>query len=156
MLLSVYHVSAQVPNASSSSQAGAAQYVLGSKDQVLMAVNVWGFVAKPGQYLVPYGTDLISLLSYAGGPREEAKIQSIKVVRGGDGDKKEGEVIDVNVKEYIELGNNKTIPVLKPGDTVVVTGTTFNYVRNSLEFISRLAALVQIYALVDYYTSPKK
>ncbi|HPG38201.1 MAG TPA: hypothetical protein PLI87_02275, partial [bacterium] len=111
---------------------------------------------KPGQYLVPYGTDLISLLSYAGGPREEAKIQSIKVVRGGDGDKKEGEVIDVNVKEYIELGNNKTIPVLKPGDTVVVTGTTFNYVRNSLEFISRLAALVQIYALVDYYTSPKK
>ncbi len=149
----VYSIQAQE---STVSQGSAAQYVLGSKDQVLMAVNVWGFVSKPGQYMVPYGTDLISLLSYAGGPREEAKIKSIKVVRGGDTEKKEGEVIEVDVKEYIELGNNGKIPVLKPGDTVVVTGTTFNFVRNSLEFVSRLAALVQIYALVDYYTTRDK
>ena len=132
---------------------GAAQYILGGRDQVLMAVNVWGFVGKPGQYMVPYGTDLISLLSYAGGPREEAKIKSIKVVRGGDGEKKQGEVIKVNVKEFLEKGNNASIPTLKPGDTVVVSGTTFNFVRNSLEFVVRIAALAQIYAIVEYYTA---
>jgi len=132
---------------------GAAQYILGGRDQVLMAVNVWGFVGKPGQYMVPYGTDLISLLSYAGGPREEAKIKSIKVVRGGDGENKQGEVIEVNVKEFLEKGNNASIPKLKPGDTVVVSGTTFNFVRNSLEFVVRIAALAQIYAIVEYYTA---
>ena len=132
---------------------GAAQYILGGRDQVLMAVNIWGFVGKPGQCMVPYGTDLISLLSYAGGPREEAKIKSIKVVRGGDGEKKQGEVIEVNVKEFLEKGNNASIPTLKPGDTVVVSGTTFNFVRNSLEFVVRIAALAQIYAIVEYYTS---
>ncbi|MBN2411867.1 SLBB domain-containing protein [candidate division KSB1 bacterium] len=130
---------------------GAAQYILGGRDQVLMAVNIWGFVGKPGQYMVPYGTDLISLLSYAGGPREEAKIKSIKVVRGGDGETKQGEVIEVNVKEYLDKGNNNSIPTLKPGDTVVVSGTTFNFVRNSLEFVVRIAALAQIYAIVEYY-----
>jgi len=132
---------------------GAAQYILGGRDQVLMAVNIWGFVGKPGQYMVPYGTDLISLLSYAGGPREEAKIKSIKVVRGGDGEEQQGEVIEVNVKEFLEKGNNKSIPTLKPGDTVVVSGTTFNFVRNSLEFVVRIAALAQIYAIVEYYTA---
>ena len=45
-----------------------AQYFLGTDDQLLIKVNVWGFVAKPGQYLVPSGTDLISLISFAGGP----------------------------------------------------------------------------------------
>jgi len=130
---------------------GAAQYILGSRDQVLMAVNIWGFVGKPGQYMVPYGTDLISLLSYAGGPREEAKIKSIKVIRGGDGEKKQGEVIKVNVKEFLEKGNSEEIPTLKPGDTVVVSGTTFNFVRNSLDFIVRVAALAQIYAIVEFY-----
>lgn len=36
----------------------AAQYYLGRKDEVLIKVNVWGFVQKPDQYLVPKDTDL--------------------------------------------------------------------------------------------------
>ena len=58
-----------------------AQYFLGEADELLMRVNIWGFVRKPGQYMVPTDTDLISLMSFAGGPIEQAKIKSIRVVR---------------------------------------------------------------------------
>ena len=134
-------------------QGGAAQYYLGDKDQVLMPVNIWGFVTKPGQYMVPYGTDLVSLLSYAGGPREEAKIKSIKVVRGA-GSTESGQkeqVIDVDVKNFLETGKSEIIPVLKPGDTVVVSGTTFHFVSRFFDFAWRIATLVQVWAFVQYY-----
>lgn len=130
-------------------QSRAAQYFLGSQDQVLMAVNVWGFVHKPGQYMVPYETDLISLISFAGGPMEEAKIKSIKVVRAS----KTGnaQVIEVDVKKFLNTGKATEIPVLKPGDTVVVSGTSFHFISQFFEFSVKIAALIQVWAIVDYY-----
>ncbi len=56
-------------------------YYLGEKDELLIKVNIWGFVQKPGQYMVPNGTDLISLISFAGGPREEARLNNVKLIR---------------------------------------------------------------------------
>jgi protein involved in polysaccharide export with SLBB domain len=129
----------------------AAQYFLGSQDQVLMAVNVWGFVHKPGQYMVPYDTDLISLLSYAGGPREEAKIKTIKVVRPGKNNQPDL-VITVDVKKFLASGRAAEIPVLRPGDTVVVSGTSYYFVGKFFEFTVKIAALIQVWALVEYYT----
>jgi hypothetical protein len=58
-----------------------AQYYLGQTDELLIKVNIWGFVQKPGQYMVPKDTDLISLISFAGGPLEQAKMKSVKVIR---------------------------------------------------------------------------
>lgn len=135
---------------SSQEQSRAAQYVLGSEDQVLMAVNVWGFVIKPGQYLVPYDTDLISLLSYAGGPREEAKIKNIKVVRAGKD--ATAQVIDVDVKKFLESGRSSEIPILRPGDTVIVNGTTFHFVSRFFEFAYRIAIIFQVWAFIQYYS----
>ncbi|MBN1996282.1 hypothetical protein JW935_01935 [candidate division KSB1 bacterium] len=132
----------------------AAQYFLGgaSREQVLMAVNVWGFVVKPGQYMVPYNTDLISLLSYAGGPREEAKIKSIKIVRVSE---KEGrKVINVDVNEFLKTAKTD-IPVLLPGDTVVVSGTTFYFIRQLFDFTWRVATVLQVYFLAQWYARNK-
>jgi len=129
----------------------AAQYFLGSQDQVLMAVNVWGFVHKPGQYMVPYDTDLISLLSYAGGPREEAKIKTIKVVRPGKNNQPD-QVITVDVKKFLAAAKAAEIPVLRPGDTVVVSGTSYYFISKFFEFTVKIAALIQVWALVEYYT----
>ncbi len=138
-----------------SDQGRAAQYYLGGQDQVLMPVNVWGFVNKPGQYMVPYDTDLISLLSYAGGPREDAKITKIKLVRaafhGKSTEKGNGQVIEIDVKKYIESGQAEIIPILKPGDTIVVSGTTFYFVSKFFDFTWRVATLIQVWALVNFY-----
>ena len=132
----------------------AAQYYLGDRDQLLMAVNVWGFVSQPGQYMVPYDTDLIALLSYAGGPREEARIKSIKIIRNQTTaeDKTQGTVIEVDVKKFIKTGQLNLIPVLKPGDTVVVSGTTFHLAEKSFDILFRLATLVQLYYFIRWYS----
>lgn len=124
----------------------AAQYYLGSKDELLIPVNVWGFVQKPGQYLVPDNTDLITLLSFAGGPTENAKISHIRVIRN---DRKLGDVVyKVDVKKFIETGDDRLIPVLKPGDTIIVNGTTFHWVNRFFEFVSRIAIVAQIYYFI--------
>ena len=38
-------------------------------------VHIWGQVHRPGRYLVPDGTDLVGLISFAGGPTSGAKLQ---------------------------------------------------------------------------------
>lgn len=131
---------------------GAAQYVLGARDEVLMPVNIWGFVNKPGQYMVPYDTDLVSLLSYAGGPREEAKITDIKIVRNSKIVSSDS-VLVVDVKNFIKTADQIENPVLKPGDTVVVSGSTFHFVSTFFEFAYRVAVLAQVYTMILWYTS---
>ncbi|MGH7600898.1 MAG: SLBB domain-containing protein, partial [bacterium] len=59
----------------------AAQYYLGEQDELLIKVNIWGLVRRPGQYMVPKDTDLISLISFAGGPVEQARMKKIKIIR---------------------------------------------------------------------------
>jgi len=148
-----------------------AQYYLGAEDELLMKVNIWGFVRKPGQYMVPTDTDLITLISFAGGPIEQAKIKSIKVIRtttppkpatnghegtngygnhaapahATEGKSSQAKVLTVNVKEYLKTGDSRLLPPLSPGDTIVVDGTAFNTITRALDFASKLAVLGQIY-----------
>jgi len=124
----------------------AAQYYLGSDDELLVPVNIWGFVRQPGQFMVPNNTDLITLLSFAGGPTEYAKIARIEIVRS---DPKLGNmVIPVNVKKYLETANPVLIPQLRPGDTVIVKGTTFYWIGRFFEFLGKLTVFAQIFYFV--------
>ncbi len=133
-----------------SSQSGpnrAAQYYLGYEDELLIPVNIWGFVQKPGQYMVPDNTELISLLSYAGGPTNDAKISNIRIIRN---DPKIGNVVYIiNVKKYIDTGDERLIPSLKPGDTIIVKGTTFHWITRFFTFVSQLAVFFNIYYLIS-------
>ncbi len=156
-----------------------AQYFLGEEDELLMRVNIWGFVRKPGQYMVPTDTDLISLISFAGGPVEQAKVKAIKIVRTFEAatpttntqvlasgsapqnnsatgtnlaEKKKAEasrVLQVDVKQYLKSGDRNLIPALQPGDTIVVEGSAFNTVNKVLDFASKIAVLGQIYFWVS-------
>lgn len=127
-------------------QRQAAVYYLGTEDELLVPVNIWGFVARPGQYWIPNNTDLISLLSFAGGPTEDAKIGEIRIVRS---DEKLGNIIiPVDVKKYLETADNRLIPLLKPGDTVVVKGTTFYWIKSVFDFLSKFTVFAQIFYFV--------
>ncbi|MBN2011347.1 SLBB domain-containing protein [candidate division KSB1 bacterium] len=126
-----------------------AQYFLGTTDELLIRVNIWGFVRTPGQYMVPSETDLISLLSFAGGPMPSAKLSKIKIVRKSNNSNKE-EIIQINVKKYIEDGNI-AIPRLKPDDTIIVKPSRWHYFSTSLEFVTRVATVVQVIGWWMYY-----
>jgi hypothetical protein len=131
----------------------AAQYYLGTSDELLIPVNVWGFVQKPGQYMVPDNTDLIALLSFAGGPAENARLSHIRIIRN---DPKTGNVVyKIDVKRFIDTADERLIPNLRPGDTVIVDGTTFHWINRFFEFVSRLAIIAQIYYLIAISESYK-
>jgi len=131
----------------------AARYFLGTNDQLLIKVNIWGFVAKPGQYLVPSDTDLISLISFAGGPAEGAKLNKIKIIRSAQQKDKKQNVITVNVKEFTKTGDASIIPRIKPEDTIIITGTKWYYLSKYLTFIRDVAWIVQLYFMIQYYAT---
>lgn len=129
-----------------------AQYFLGTGDELLIKVNIWGFVNKPGQYMVPSETDLISLISYAGGPQKGAKLSNIKVVRLERQNQRKEKIIKVNVKKYLENGNESLIPQLKPDDTIIISGSNWYHINSFVEFVTKIAVLIQIYSWVIYYS----
>lgn len=128
-----------------------AQYLIGKEDELLIKVNIWGFVRMPGQYLVPSDTDLISLISYAGGPVEGAETKKVKLVRtteytpeGKTRDTKK-KIYYYNVKKFLETGDLSLNPTLMPNDMIMVYGSTTHSISKVLEFIIRLSPLVQVY-----------
>ena len=70
----------------------------GLDDMLTIDVNVWGEVSRPGRYTVPDYTDLLSLLSFAGGPTDDAKLDKIKIIRTLDGRE---EVIHIDLKRFL-------------------------------------------------------
>lgn len=103
---------------------------------------IWGQVIKPGLYIVPDDTDLLTLLSLAGGPREDAKLTKIRIVRPtAQGEK----IIWINMKKYIETGDETMIPIMQPGDTVIVAGTIFYAFSRMTDFLSKTAIALSLY-----------
>lgn len=141
------------------------QYILGDKDEILIKVNIWGYVRKPGQYLVPRHTDLISLISFAGGPLDGANLEEVRLLQekriegnghfetdGIPNSKPEATIKKINIKKYIETGATAYMPTLKANDTVVVAQTFGNKMHKFLGFnsvFSMIAAGASIALIVE-------
>lgn len=119
------------------------QYYLGQANELLIRVNIWGKVTRPGQYFVPASTDLITLISVAGGPIARSRLTDIRVVRTNE--KGEDEVIIVNVKKFLKTGDKRLIPDLKPEDTVVIHGSVWQLVGDVTQVLGSLASVAVVY-----------
>jgi len=126
-----------------------AQYLIGKEDELLIKVNIWGFVRMPGQYLVPSDTDLISLISYAGGPVEGAQTKKVRLVRTTeftpDGKNREDneKIYHYNVKKFLETGDMSLNPQLLPNDTIMISGSTGHFVTKLFQYIALITPLLQ-------------
>lgn len=117
---------------------------MNEQDQLKIYVYVWGQVAKPGLYIVPDDVDLLTVLSLAGGPTENAKIKKIRIVRKDELGNKS--IFWVDLKKYIEDEKaNVEIPFLKPGDTIIVSGTSFYAFAKVADFFSKVAITLSVY-----------
>lgn len=116
-------------------------YYLSGKEGLTIVVNLWGFVKNPGRYEVPSSTDLVQLISLGGGPLEHANIDGVKIVRQilqPDSTFKT-EVIPVDLEKFEKTGQ-KT-PLLLPGDTIIVPGSTFNTVQQIVALFRDVALI---------------
>lgn len=127
------------------------EYISGSKPGVvLMKVNLWGAVIKPGIHHIPAKTDLISLFSYAGGPLSSAELDSvlIKRVAAGGTEKK----ISVNVDEILH-GSSMQNLMLEPNDIIVVPAHKPVISSDTSLLVSIIATLATLslttYILID-------
>ncbi len=114
----------------------------GRDDQLKIYTYIWGQVRSPGLYLVPDNTDLLTLVSLAGGPNQNAKLTKIRVVRSTPTGEK---VIWVDLKEYLETANKELIPIMQPGDTIIVAGSTFYAFERVTNFLSQVVIVLSVY-----------
>jgi len=132
----------QVSGGAQPGMSRAAQYYIGDMNELMMKVNVWGRVQKPGQYFVPSTTDLITLISVAGGPADKSRLDNVKIVRSSETG---SEVIEVNIKKYLETGDPRLIPQLKPDDTIIVSGSVWYLAGQIVGVIAQFAIVANVY-----------
>lgn len=116
----------------------------GLENRFLIDVQVWGQVHKPGQFSVPDDTDIVGLLSFAGGPTDDAKLRSVRLIRRSGGE----QVLKLNLETFVEEGRLGGADRLEAGDVLVVPANRSHQVlrlTNVLSFLT-LAANVVILA----------
>jgi len=115
-------------------------YSIARPGELTMQVNIWGLVNHPGRYEISITTDLVQLVSYAGGPSPDAKMDAVKITRllKTDAGITRGEYI-VNMDDLYRI--NESSLILQPGDTIFIDKTTWSTVRDVLTVVSTFAIL---------------
>lgn len=118
-----------------------AQYILGTGDILLVTINLWGHVQRPGIYSVPSSYSLIDLISSAGGPLKTARLNDVRIVR------KNQDVIKVDIDQFLKTGDIELLPVLQPGDTIIVAGSIQDIFTRFVGIMRDLAIIANVFVL---------
>ncbi len=126
----------------------AAYYLISKSGEITMPVNLWGYVKNPGRYEVPISTDLVQLLSYAGGPLPDADMGAVKITRIIQRDNQIRKVeYTVNLNHLDRL--DALSLSLEAGDTIYIDALTFQ-VRDIVNIITTAAIITGSVASVIY------
>ena len=118
-------------------------YQLGKDDVLRMNVNLWGHVQRPGAYQIPVEYGLIELISGANGPSPTANLDDVRIVR------KNNEVVFVDIRKYITVGDHSVLVQLRPGDTVIVGGSIADKVGTFLGYLRDIAIVLNVIVLAQ-------
>jgi len=120
-----------------------AQYILGSGDILLVKVNLWGHVQRPGIYSIPNSYTLIDLISSAGGPLSTARMNDVRIVR------KDQEVLTVDIEKYLKSGDINLLPIVHPGDTIIIAGNIQDIFIRLVAIFRDLAIIANVFFLAQ-------
>ena len=85
---------------------------------------VQGQVVNPGKYEFREAPTIWEAIREAGGATANASLEAVRLIRAGE----EGERTDIiNVQAVIDSGDFSSLPVLRPGDTVIVPERSMSY-----------------------------
>ncbi|MBO8126468.1 MAG: SLBB domain-containing protein [Firmicutes bacterium] len=84
-------------------------------------VTVLGEVQRPGTYPVSESSRLLEVIGKAGGPTDRARLDGVRVYRGGDF--ADPESVVVGREHLLFEGDSKENPQVKPGDVIFVPET---------------------------------
>ena len=141
------------------------QYQIGSDERLIITVHIFGEIKNPGEYLVPDNTNILELISKAGGPTEFSNMSKVKITRGlisindlkkvlhrkfnNRNYKNKGvnkQIIKINLKKMLDDRNSMaTLPILQPGDVIRVGRNAWFTWQVIIRIISQLAVVAQVW-----------
>ena len=131
-----------------SAQAGGL-YDYSNPSGINIKVQLWGYVRYPGYYIVPSGLGLNELISFAGGPMADAKLDDIRITKIKEGT--QTKMVKYNYNDMVwsdELNNQINFVRLEAGDIIVIPGEPRYFVREDVAFylgiVTTLASLTAL------------
>ncbi|ODS30190.1 MAG: putative polysaccharide export protein [Candidatus Scalindua rubra] len=120
-------------------------FVPGEQEKELMIiVHVWGEVNNPGRFIVRDGTNLLDIISEAGGPTRYASLKKVYVAHKRD---ENPHIEMINIRTYTER-ENIPIPVLLPGDVVLVKRSTWGFLLDIGQLTGQMTVILNTIWLV--------
>ncbi len=131
-----------------SGQAGGL-YDYSNPSSINIKVQLWGYVRYPGYYIVPAGMSINELISFAGGPNEDASLDKIRVTKIKEGAQTKMMIYNYNDMVWEdEIQTQINFVRLEAGDIVVVPGEPRYFVRDDIAFylgiVTTLASLTAL------------
>jgi len=144
-----------VPENMKSYQLSSQKYITDELGNILMYVNVWGHVNKPGSHLVFDGIDIATLLSVVGGPKKGADLKKVRLFREVPD---EGEIIayEIDLNQFFETGYRQNFVEIKPNDTLIFPQTSVSYIMTNIGTLNTLMSMVNLYFTMLYYRDRTK
>ncbi len=136
-----YAQTEQIGLATEQIRGASVNYYYAKPGDLTITVSIWGFVQKPGLYEIASSTNLVHVISLAGGPANYAKMDKIKIIRlkKENNETKKVEVI-VDLDELKSLSKDDL--ELHPGDTILVDHTGWFTVKDVFSITSSVAVLI--------------
>ena len=116
---------------------------------ILMNVNVWGHVNRPGRHMVFDGIDIATLLSVVGGPKSGAKLNKVKIFREVP-DKNEKLAYTINIAKFLKTGDRSEFIKIMPNDTFIIPQKPSSYMMQQVGTLNTLLSILNIYLQIDY------
>jgi hypothetical protein len=138
------------PNGARVGQQAGALFDYSNPSAVNIKVQLWGYVHYPGYYIVPSGTSINELISFAGGPTQEALLDDIRVSKIKEDSKTI--IYKYNYNDLMwESDTDSQIRLvrLEAGDIIVVPGEPRYFLRENIVFyLSVVTTLASLAALI--------
>jgi protein involved in polysaccharide export with SLBB domain len=125
-----------------------ALYDFSDPEAVNIKVSVWGYVKFPGKYIIPSYSNINDLLSFSGGPTQDANMEDLRIFRL---EKDSSQTLinfdynDLLWTSNIEKIKLNKIPEVKAGDILLVPGSQRLFFRDWLTLgLAILSTLISL------------
>lgn len=143
-------------------------YHLGEETNLEIIVHIWGEVRQPGEKRVADGTNILELISRAGGPSEFSNLSKVLLFSNqklhlfpgekADLNKEQNKFIlrdldelnqtgkvQIDINNYLEKGKSQYLPRLLPGDVVYVKRNVWHKWQTFIRVASQIALIAQVW-----------
>ncbi len=121
------------------------RYSVGGERRLEIWVHVLGEVKNPGEFRVPDTTDILELISRAGGPTDLAKLSAVRLTHAEAKDAPRVLVVDLDA--FLKQSVAAPLPPLLPGDVVVVPRNAMSKWKSAAGIFRDVSVVASAYFL---------